>query len=78
MSICMTCDGEVEYVQPAPGDYRSLGSFTHLAGNTDHEAQPKPQCPKCKSFNYRFYETNWGHGNRCGDCGYDIYYSLGD
>ena len=74
--VCETCEEPVEYVQPERGDYISLGRFVHLNVALGHDA--KPQCHKCGSFNYAFYQTNWGHGWRCGDCGYDFYYSLGD
>lgn len=74
---CATCEGPGFYMPPRPGDWTSHGEFLHN-GEADHPFAVKPQCPKCDSFNYEHYETNWGNGSRCHDCGYDIYFSLGD
>jgi hypothetical protein len=75
---CQTCDAPGEYIPPARGDYAGRGAFVHLDDGAGHDFVVKPQCPKCNSFNYAYYETNWGHGNRCSDCRYDFYFSLGD
>jgi hypothetical protein len=42
-------------------------------------AQPTPRCPKCKSANYVFDQTDpWADYTRCGDCGFADRRSLGD
>lgn len=76
MTICKTCDDPIERVGET-GSGLALWEHSDTA-LVDHDATPKPHCHKCGSFNYAFYETNWGHGWRCADCGDDFYYSLGD
>ena len=76
--VCASCEAPVKWVRPEPGDWRGSGRWIHPGGDVGHEAVAKPQCPKCGSFDYGYYETNWGHGNRCGSCRYDFYFSLGD
>jgi hypothetical protein len=77
-AVCKTCEAPVVYTPPAPGDHAGRGTFTHSDGSTEHKVEPRPLCPACKSLGYAFYQTNWGHGHRCPDCGRDDYYSLGD
>lgn len=76
-AVCKTCHDPVVLVSrvndPGPGVFEHDGG-----GVSDHKVEPKPLCDKCGSLNYAFYQTNWGHGWRCTDCGYDVYYSLGD
>ena len=74
---CKTCDQPGYYEPPTPGDYTARGEFLHH-DDPGHAFEVKPQCDKCGSFNYEHYQTNWGHGSRCHDCGYDMYFSLGD
>jgi hypothetical protein len=74
-TVCKTCVGPIKRA----GETRSgLALWVHLNGALDHDAIPQPRCLKCDSFNFAFYETNWGYGWRCGDCGRDEYYSIGD
>jgi hypothetical protein len=78
---CKTCDALGAYVRPAPGDYTGRGSFTHLGADefAGHTFEPKPQCPKCKSFDYVHDETDpWANYDRCGSCGHTERFSLGD
>lgn len=75
---CKTCDAPGKYVPPPPRDWTGRGEFVHLDDDQGHKFESKPQCDRCDSFNYAFYQTNWGHGWRCADCKYDFYYSLGD
>jgi hypothetical protein len=79
VTVCITCDKDIRRTgETASG----LAVWEHDGEwglpTPDHHATPKPQCHKCKSFNYAFYETNWGYGWRCADCGDDFYHSLGD
>jgi hypothetical protein len=74
-TVCKSCGDPILRV----GETRSgLALWDHDGSGADHDAVPQPTCPKCKSFNYAFYETNWGYGWRCADCGDDFYHSLGD
>ena len=83
--VCVGCDGPVVWVRhDEPGELcakhicRCRGRWVHPGGDVGHKAVAKPQCPKCGSFDYGHYETNWGHGDRCGSCRYDFYFALGD
>lgn len=77
-AVCKTCDSPVKYTPPVPGDYTARGSFAHSDGSDDHKVEPRPLCPKCNSLGYAHYQTNWGFGWRCPDCGHDDYTSIGD
>ena len=75
-AVCRTCHDPVVIVSSVndPGP----AVFAHDGEPGDHKVEPQPLCPKCRSFDFNHYQTNWGNGWRCAGCGHDEYYSLGD
>lgn len=75
-AVCKTCRDPI-VMTSSPND-TGPATWAHDGEEGNHPVEPKPLCDKCNSFNYAHYETNWGFGWRCADCGHDSYYSLGD
>lgn len=74
-AVCKDCHDPIVRV----GETSSgLALWEHDGEPADHKVEPKPLCDKCRSLNYAHYQTNWGYGWRCADCGHDEYFSLGD
>ncbi len=90
MSIadCRTCKEPIEYVgyrtdwdtgrrYPDPASH--IHTWFHTTPDADHDAEPTPTCPKCRSTNYVHDATDpWADYTRCDDCGHVHRMSLGD
>lgn len=74
-AVCNDChDPIVKVGETSSG----LWLWDHDGEPAGHTVEPKPLCPKCRSFDFNHYTTNWGYGWRCAGCGHDEYYSIGD
>lgn len=74
--ICDTCDKPLAY--HADAWMRGENTWQHADGSTGHWVNPKPQCPKCGSFDFATTQEAYGNASDCHSCGYHDYSSIGD